>query len=264
MPLSLASTSPTVSVVIPVKDDGLELRRCLAALATQSRLADEIVVVDNGSSDASARIAVEGGARVVHCAHAGIPAAGAHGYDAAEGDLILRLDADCVPDPAWIETVISTFLARPRVHVLSGRARFIDGPRRLRGPLAAAYLAAYAVVVSPALGHLPMFGSNLAFHREAWESVRATVHRADPSLHDDLDLAYHFGERHRIGYLPGAHMGISMRPFGSVRSLARRVGSGFRTVLIHWPHDFPPVRWTRLALRRGLSCAGVPTRRSAS
>ena len=45
-----------VSVVIPVKDDGPRLRRCLRALAMQTRPPDEIVVVDNGSTDDSADI----------------------------------------------------------------------------------------------------------------------------------------------------------------------------------------------------------------
>lgn len=263
MPLRTTPTRPTASVVIPVKDDGVRLRRCLDALAVQTRPADEIIVVDNGSSDASAEIARVGGAMVVRCDRPGIPAASARGYDSAAGDLILRLDADCIPAPTWIEAMTTTFAARPDVHILTGGARFIDGPRMLRRPLAAAYLASYAVVSAPALGHLPLFGSNLAFRSDAWRDVRAVAHRSDAALHDDFDLAFHFGERHRIRYLPGHHMGISMRPFGSARAFARRIGLGFRTVLVHWPQDFPPVRWTRLALRRGLAHAHVPTPRQA-
>lgn len=56
---------PTVSVVIPVKDDSAELAVCLAALRTQSRPAEEIIVVDNASSDDSAATAAAHGARVV-------------------------------------------------------------------------------------------------------------------------------------------------------------------------------------------------------
>lgn len=263
VPSTHASTGPTVSVVIPVKDDAAELRRCLIALAGQTHPADEIVVVDNGSTDASAEVARDGGATVVRCERPGIAAAGSRGYDEAVGDLILRLDADCVPDPTWIAAVVQGFAARPHVHVLTGRARFIDGPRALRGSLAAGYLSSYALVSMGALGHLPVFGSNVAFHRDAWRSVRASVHRRDAAIHDDLDLAFHFGERHRIRYLPGVHMGISMRPFGDASGFAQRIRRGFRTVAIHWPQDFPPVRWTRLALRRGLARAGVPTPRQA-
>ena len=55
----------TISVVIPVYNDAALLRRCLEALAAQTRRADEIVVVDNGSTDDSAEVARRGGARVV-------------------------------------------------------------------------------------------------------------------------------------------------------------------------------------------------------
>lgn len=240
----------TVSVVIPVKDDDRELARCLRALARQTRAADEIVVVDNGSTDSSAAVAHERGARVVHCSTPGIPAASARGYDHAGGDLVLRLDADCVPADDWIEAMADAFAARPDVSVFAGGARFIDGPAALRTPLAAVYLGAYVALLAPTLGHLPLFGSNLGFRRSVWQGVGHRVHRADRALHDDLDLAFHVGERHRIRYLRAARMGISMRPFASGRSFAGRVRSGALTVIVHWPDDFPPVRWARLVMRR--------------
>ncbi|MFC8303617.1 glycosyltransferase [Specibacter sp. NPDC057265] len=234
-----------VSVVIPVKNDSAELARCLAALARQSRPADELIVVDNGSSDDSAQTAVCAGATVISCLAPGIPAASSCGYDAATGDLILRLDADCVPAPSWIAEVVSSFETRPDVSAFSGYARFIDGPKLLRAPLAALYLLAYVLATAPALGHWPLFGSNMAMRREAWDAVRAAAHRDDPELHDDMDLSFHLGEGHRIRYLKGAAMGMSMRPFHSAAAFRRRLARGFRTVLAHWPHDFPPRRWGR-------------------
>lgn len=249
----------SVSVVIPVKDDAERLRRCLRALESQSRPADETLVVNNASLDGSAEVARSAGARVVFCDQPGIPAASARGYDEARGDLVLRLDADCLPGRDWIAGVVRAFERRPHVQVFTGGARFIDGPRALRGPLAAAYLGAYIAVTGPALGHLPVFGSNLALRHSAWQSVRSAVHRDDPELHDDLDLAFHLGERHRIRRLAGSSMGISMRPLGSARGMARRVRRGARTVLAHWPRDLPPVRWMRLAFRRALHAARVPT-----
>lgn len=254
-----AGASPTVSVVIPVKDDAEHLRQCLTALARQTRLPDEIIVVDNNSTDSSAAVAAESGATVVHCAQLGVPAASAAGYDRASSDLILRLDADCVPADTWVEATADAFAQNPRVSVFSGGARFIDGPRLLRTPLAGLYLITYGLFCGPALGHLPLFGSNLSFRRTAWLEVREHAHLDDPELHDDLDLAFHFGERHRIRSLPHQEMGISMRPFASRRAFARRIRRGFRTVVVHWPQDFPPVRWVRLALRRVLHRLGVLT-----
>ncbi|MBZ4486566.1 glycosyltransferase family 2 protein [Microbacterium sp. cx-55] len=240
----------TTTVVIPVKDDADELRRCLRALALQTRAPDEVIVVDNGSSDASATVAREAGAVVVRCDTPGIPAAASAGYDAATSDLILRLDADCLPADSWVEAMERGFRRRPDVAAFTGGARFVDGPRPLRSSLAVAYLGAYAVAGVLALGHLPLFGSNLAMRRTAWSRVSATVHRHDTEVHDDLDLAFHLGERFRIRSLPGAAMGISMRPFSEGVAFARRLNRGIRTVVLHWPRDFPPVRWERMLLRR--------------
>ena len=237
-----------ISVVIPVKDDDTELARCLGALARQIVPADEVIVVDNGSTDASADVARAFGARLVPCERPGIPAASAAGYDAADGDVILRLDADCVPDASWTRAMADAFAARPDVAAFSGSARFIDGPRLLRRPLATLYLGAYAAVMIPTLGHLPLFGSNMGLRRAAWRGIRSSVHR-DADLHDDMDLSFHLGERGRIRHLSGARMGISMRPFAPGQAFGRRAARGLRTVLVHFPHDFPPVRWTRRSLR---------------
>jgi glycosyltransferase involved in cell wall biosynthesis len=239
----------TVTVVIPVKDDATELARCLRALATQTRPVDEIIVVDNGSSDSSAAVALRGGATLVRCAEPGIPAASATGYDSASGDLLLRLDADCVPSDAWVQSVCDEFARRPDVSALTGGALFLGGPAALRGVTSAVYLLAYVCATAPALGHLPLFGSNLAMRREAWTDVRESVHRHDPDVHDDLDLAFHLGEGHRIGYLRGTTMRMSLRPFGSASAFRERLYRGFRSVFVHGPHDFPPVRWCRRIAR---------------
>ena len=244
-PAAPRTGASTVSVVIPVKDDDRALRRCLDVLAKQTRTADEIIVVDNGSSDASALVARDAGARVVLCDRPGIPAASATGYDAASGHVILRLDADCVPAPDWIETMTDAFDRHPDVDAFTGHARFVDGPRVLRTALAAAYLGFFGFVMVPTLGHAPLFGSNLGMRASTWRAVRDAVHQDDPDLHDDIDLAFHVGDNGRIRYLPRAGMGISMRPFGDARSFARRIARGFRTVVVHWPRDFPPKRWAR-------------------
>ena len=53
----------TISVVIPTRNDADMLAVCLAALAGQTRPADEIVVVDNASTDNTAAVCAAAGAR---------------------------------------------------------------------------------------------------------------------------------------------------------------------------------------------------------
>lgn len=194
---------------------------------------------------------------MVNCSQPGIPAASSAGYDAAAGDLILRLDADCVPGPRWIQQVIAAFAEQPEAAALTGPTAFIDGPAPLRRPLLRAYLLAYATVSTPAMGHRPLFGSNLAMRREAWEQVRLDVHREDPEIHDDMDLSFHLGERHRLGHMAGEPMGISMRPFYDAKAFARRIIRGFRSITVHWPRDLPPLRWRRVLLHRFSRAAEV-------
>lgn len=240
----------TVSVVIPVKDDAPSLARCLAALKEQSHAPLEIVVVDDGSVDDSAAVARASGARVVASSGTGIPAASATGYDAAGGDILARLDADCIADRDWIERLVIAF-DDDEVAAVTGFARFHDGPRALRRVLARLYLLAYFAAVAPALGHLPLFGSNLALRRSAWLEVRDSVHRDDELVHDDLDLAMHLGPVRRIRLDTSLGMAMSFRPFRDPRAFALRVRRGMHSILVHWPHDVPWRRWyRRLRVRR--------------
>ncbi len=246
MPQGPAMPAGTVSVVIPCRDDGVHLQRCLQALSEQTLAPTEIVVVDNASTDDSAEIARAAGARVVFCGERGIPSAAAAGYDAARGELVLRLDADSLPSPTWVQSMVEA-LEDTDVDAVTGGAVFHDGPAGRRVAMARLFLGTYAAFATPALGHTPLWGSNMAFRRRAWEDVRGEVH-LDPELHDDLDLAYHLGRRHRIARVPGAHMRVSSRTV-EPRRFARCFRRGAGTVFAHWPADIPPARWVRRGLR---------------
>jgi glycosyltransferase involved in cell wall biosynthesis len=235
----------TISVVIPVKDDARPLRVCLEALAPQITNIDELIVVDNGSGDDSAAVAREFGARIVVVYGGGIPAASAAGYDVASRSLIARLDADCVPGSDWLDAIWREFDRYPDIVAVTGPARFIDGPTVARAPLAAVYLGAYFASLYPALGRIPIFGSNCAFTRAAWVAAAESVHQGDSDVHDDLDLSFHLSPRLRVRYSSALVMGISMRPLFDGRALRKRLRRGAHTVVIHWPNDLPWLRWMR-------------------
>lgn len=244
-----------VSVVIPVKDDAGPLRACLAALAAQTVSPFEIVVVDNGSSDDSAAVAVAGGASVVTEPMRGIPAAASTGYDAALGDVIARVDADSTPPADWIERLLVSF-RDPDVDAVTGPGTFPE----LRGvPLVLAdvlYMRAYFVLVGGALAHWPLFGSNFAMRADAWRSVRCSVHRDDPEVHDDMDLSVFLGRDHSILLDRGLGMPISARPFSSLRSMWRRNRRAFHTLRVGGRTASPFRRWRdRVERARGRSLA---------
>jgi glycosyltransferase involved in cell wall biosynthesis len=245
-----------VSVVIPVKDDAAHLRVCLAALAAQSILPLEVVVVDNGSTDDSAAVAEAAGARVVVEPAPGIAAAASTGYDAALGDVIARLDADSIPGPEWVGHVVGA-LSDPSVAAVTGPGVFpeLRGlPRFLAGTL---YMDAYFVLVGSALAHWPLFGSNFAMRADAWRDVRREVHRDDPEVHDDMDLSVLLGRHHRVRYDRDLTMPISSRPFGSARSMWRRNRRAFHTLRVGGRDASPVRRWR--ARIRGRWPAALPT-----
>ena len=240
----------TITVVIPVKNDAVHLRRCLLALSKQALEPAEVIVVDNGSTDDSADVALSFGARVLREDRPGIPAASATGYDAASGDIIARLDADCVAPTDWLARIAATFDWSPTVAAITGGGHFTDGPRVWRRLGARLYLGTYFVLVGGALGQTPLFGSNCAFRRSEWIRVSAEVHRFDPMVHDDIDLSIHLGLRATIQFDRNLQMGISSRPFSATPAEMRiRLHRGVHSLAIHWPQESPLRRHFRRAVR---------------
>ncbi len=97
-----------LSVVIPTLNAAPHLRACLARLEG----ADEVIVADGGSGDASKAIAVEHGARVID-APAGRGMQLRAGAAAARGDWLLFLHADTSIGPGWHEMVQRHMSERP-------------------------------------------------------------------------------------------------------------------------------------------------------
>ncbi len=102
---------PLVSVVVPVRNGAASLGPCLDALQTQtlSRERYEIIVVDDGSTDATASIATWPGIQCCSIPPSGPAAARNHGAQQAQGDLIFFTDADCVPAPDWATNLLARF-----------------------------------------------------------------------------------------------------------------------------------------------------------
>lgn len=242
-----------ISVVIPCLNDAGPLEACLHSLAGQLDPPDEVIVVDNGCTDNSAEVARRFGARVVTEPARGIPAAASAGYDAAAGDIIARCDADSVLPPDWIRRIAAAFSRDPGLAAVTGNGRFYALPRPAAVVLSALYLGSYYLAAGSALGHAPLFGSNMALRRSCWLEVRDQVHRSDAELHDDLCLSFHLGPLRRIRLDPRLAAGVSPRAIASRASLVLRFRRAFHTLSVHWPEQAPARRWqARLAAGRAL------------
>lgn len=116
------------SVVIPVRNRPEEIRRCLAGVfaGTLPRERYEVLVVDNGSTDQTARIAAEAGARVISEPVPNRCRARNRGAREAQGRWIAFLDSDCVPEPGWLTELDQTIGALgqgERVAAIAGDIR---------------------------------------------------------------------------------------------------------------------------------------------
>ncbi len=99
------------AVIVPAYNAARTLRACLEGLLAQTAPGLEFIVVDDGSTDATAGLVEEyseRGFRLVKTVHRGASAARNAGVRAATGcETILFTDADCVPAPDWASRLLT-------------------------------------------------------------------------------------------------------------------------------------------------------------
>jgi glycosyltransferase involved in cell wall biosynthesis len=233
-----------ISVVISVYNEQEMLPDCLDSLQLQTRSADEVIVVDNNSTDTSVAIARQFGVKVVREKKQGIWAARHTGYDAAQGDIIVCTDADARFPKDWLKNIEKGF-AKNKVIAVVGPGEFYDSSAPINKVANWLYMKPYFFLTQLALTTKPLFGSNFALRKSVWNKVRNDVHSGREDIFDDLDLTHHIIPYGKILYSEQCKNYISIRPLKSPLGMLCRYEKGLRSMYIHWPSQSPRKLWQK-------------------
>ncbi|HEX2711992.1 MAG TPA: glycosyltransferase, partial [Candidatus Acidoferrales bacterium] len=102
---------PRISVVVCCYNGECTIRGCFDSLGRLRYPNFEVIVVDDGSTDATSLIAQEYHFRLIRTQNRGLSAARNSGMEAATGEIVAYTDCDCCPDPHWLTYLAATFLS---------------------------------------------------------------------------------------------------------------------------------------------------------
>ena len=196
---------PHISVVIPAYNEEKFLPLCLESLRNQDYAGDyEIIVVDNASTDNTAKVALAMGAKVVYENKRSPACARQRGLEEAKGDIVAFIDADTQAPSCWLSTIVSRFTREPKTVVISGPCAFFDAGRIAR---IASYLTNFISISIDQLFRRAfnkggaLWGSNFAVRR----SVLLAAGGFDTSIKfygEDYELSLRLKSKGRAGIIP--------------------------------------------------------------
>jgi 4,4'-diaponeurosporenoate glycosyltransferase len=214
-----ATPTRRVSVIVPARNEAVRLPGLLAALAAQTRPAEEVLVVDDDSDDDTAAVATAAGADVVPApalpdGWTGKTWACWTGAQQARGDVLVFLDADTEPAPDLLARVVDALDGRRGLLSVMPYHRMRRQYERLSAFFSVISLmgigAASARRSAPVTG---AYGPCLACHRRDYdaagghESIRGAVV-------DDVALAREFRRAGLPVRVAGGRGAISFRLYG--------------------------------------------------
>lgn len=181
------------SVFIPAYNEAARIGACLEGLQNQEVKPDEVIVVNNNSTDNTAEIAGKfDGVRVVLETHQGITPARDRGLNEAKYDIIIRTDADSVAPPNWIKTIKEIFEAPENVQAATGPIFFYPNSFFLKKFMLSTIPVEKAMKLI--YGYDIMMGPNLAITKSLWENIKDKVckeDKIDDILQEDIDFSMH-------------------------------------------------------------------------
>jgi glycosyltransferase involved in cell wall biosynthesis len=201
----------TLALIIPAYNDARHLDDCLNAISKQSEMPDEVIVVDNNSTDNTTAVVKRYKfATLIQEKKQGIVYARNKGFSSASSDILGRIDTDTLLPTEWVYEV-KKFYSDPqhKRHALTGGGYFYNVPLKVVNGWGLSQIAyRFNRFI---MGHYILWGSNMSITREQWQAVTdQTCIRTD--IHEDLDLAIHLHNAgYEITYRAGLKVGVMMR-----------------------------------------------------
>ncbi len=169
---------------------------------------DEVIVVDNGSTDATVGIVKQFPfVRIVSQPKPGLRNARNAGINASRSDIVGRIDADCRLTENWAEIVRSNF-NYVQTEAIIGPCYYHDMPLKRTGLFLDRYLrrGLFWLDKGPLL-----FGSNMAIRRTAWKKVEDRLCKQG-EFFEDYDITIHLRQKKmKIAFVPEMVVGVSSR-----------------------------------------------------
>jgi glycosyltransferase involved in cell wall biosynthesis len=163
-------------VIVCAHNEERFIAPCLHSLLAQTRQPDEIVLVNNASTDRTGSVAAAiPRVRVIDEPRKGLVVARERGRQEARGELLVYIDADCRAPLTWLQRVADRFESDDTLIAMSGNYRFYDWDWWGR-----ALLRAYDFTLGPATHVLVkyilrigvvFYGGNFAVRRDALERI---------------------------------------------------------------------------------------------
>ncbi|MEM3885055.1 MAG: glycosyltransferase [Nitrososphaerota archaeon] len=183
--------SPSCSVVIIARNAEKTISDCLSSLLRQRFKPKEIIVVDNGSTDSTAKIATKFGVKVIYEPIVGRSRARNRGIIESDGELVAFIDADAVADVDWL-----AWLMKRYEH--GGLAGVAGSIKALNPDKFAAKLLELATANKPHYG-----GGNIMYEKDA--IVRVGMFNENLQMAEDVELAWRVLKAgKKIGFEPRA------------------------------------------------------------
>jgi glycosyltransferase involved in cell wall biosynthesis len=237
---------PSISVVICAYNAETTLDECLRHTCALAYPHLEVIVIDDGSTDATAAIAGRyPAARLVTIDHAGLSTARNAGLEAASGQLVAYLDSDAYPTPEW-PYYLALGMDSPTVGGVGGpNIPPTDAPLGAQQVARAPGGPVHVLFTDDRAEHLP--GCNMAF----WKQTLDEVGGFDPvytAAGDDVDVCWKVLDRNwELGFHPAAVVWHHRRP-GVRTYLKQQQGYGRAEALVEarHPNRFSPLgtaRW---------------------